>query len=332
VADTVVTLASAADIATRQVSLRQYIWGSDGLPTTLPASRSLSISNPFNSITNLARVDLLSFTGSGETMTAWHLIPTTKRKKVVFVNCGHQDTCTPSGFGPATQRVLDYLIPLGYSVVVWNMPKCGNTAGHDQMFTDLGAGAMHFFLDPLVQSINYFQTPALVSADSIPTYSSFHMATLSGGGWTAVVYAALDPRIESTIATSGSLPLDARYGSSVGDTEQTRADFYAIAGYRDLYVMGGYGPGRSLLNVFNRNDSQCFGLTQHDAVAYGLSWDAMLQGISHQVRPVLRAIDGGGRYTQRVDEDAANHTISTTSLPWLLDAIESRRLAKSPVP
>jgi len=63
------------------------------------------------------------------------------------------------------------------------------------------------------------------------------MTGLSGGGWTTTVYAAIDP----TIRCSVRWPDDSLYlrAGSVGDREQFEPAFYRLAGYPDLYVLGG---------------------------------------------------------------------------------------------
>ena len=94
---------------------------------------------------------------------------------------------------------------------------------------------LKFFLEPVAVSLNYLK----------PRYKEVNMAGLSGGGWTATLYAAVDPTIRYSFPVAGSIPLYLRTGGSVGDKEQYLEEFYRIAGYPDLYVLGAYGPAVS---------------------------------------------------------------------------------------
>ena len=54
---------------------------------------------------------------------------------------------------------------------------------------------------------------------------------------------AVDPTIRYSFPVAGSIPLYLRTGGSVGDKEQYLEEFYRIAGYPDLYVLGIIWPG-----------------------------------------------------------------------------------------
>jgi hypothetical protein len=174
---------------------------------------------------------------------------------------------------------------------------------------------MKFFLEPIAVSLNYLQTRA--AADQFPVYRDFSMIGLSGGGWTTVVYAAIDPRIKLSVPTAGSLPLYLRFPASEGDTEQNLAPFYSIAGYPDLHVMGSYGLDRQQVQVLNRHDDCCFGEQFHDATRTGMSFDQAVRSYEWRVRATLATLDSGS-FRIEMDEAAPAHMISWSNITSVL--------------
>src|SRR5438132_249422 len=136
--------------------------------------------------------------------------------------------------------------------------------------TNIVGSAIKYFLEPTAISLNYLKTGS--RADHFPTYETFHMICLSGGGWTTTVYAAIDPTITCSFPVAGSIPLYLRTGGSVGDREQFEPAFYNIAGYPDLYILGSEGRGRKQVQILVRLDDCCFGQAQHDAQSAGLPY------------------------------------------------------------
>jgi len=85
------------------------------------------------------------------------------------------------------------------------------------------------------------------------------MIGLSGGGWTTVVYSAIDERISDSFSVGGSIPFYLRVDSrDMGDYEQTNIELYKNVNYLELYVLSAYGDGRQHVQIFNKNDSCCF--------------------------------------------------------------------------
>jgi hypothetical protein len=121
---------------------------------------------------------------------------------------------------------------------------------HDAMVSALegkGGSALRFFIEPVVQGINHFLR-------ANPGSAEISMMGLSGGGWTTVLAAAVDPRIKLSISVAGSMPIYARrfYPGSVGDAEQMPPALYAErASYLDLYTLDAYGKGRRHIQIGN---------------------------------------------------------------------------------
>ena len=218
------------------------------------------------------------------------------------------------------QRTINSLLSDGYSVLAVYMQHindqlpndCGQPT-HDQMFQTLhtDGSPMKFFLEPVAVSLNYLQTQPLV--DQFPVYMDFSMVGLSGGGWTTVVYAAIDPRIKLSFPVAGSLPLYLRFPASEGDTEQNLTAFYTLAGYPDLHVMGSSGKGRRQVQVLNRRDDCCFGEQFHRSDLTGMSFDQATHSYEWRVRGTISTLPTGS-FRLEMDEPAPAHMISWSTI------------------
>jgi pimeloyl-ACP methyl ester carboxylesterase len=204
---------------------------------------------------------------------------------------------------------------------------CGFDAvstSHDDMFTNPaqqlqpGRGSpLQFFLEPVARVLHYLET-------TYPALAVFpHMVGLSGGGWTTTVYAALDPQIILSFPVAGSLPFDVR-GSSDYHAEEQWPDFYALAGYKDLYILGSYGaalasPGafgspplwRRQTQILNQHDDCCF--TPEPAAAQRYVCDV-------QTVLSMLALDTGqaGAFVFEYDAAASTHQISLDALAQVI--------------
>jgi hypothetical protein len=329
--DCAITIHSAADVSAKRAALINFVWGAGGFPATkLPVSVDHNVVSPVAGLSNLERVDTLHIAmDAGQVGIAHHFIPL-KRKanRLVVLHQGHtctiNDSTAPFDEGPGMQHTINSLLADGYSVLAVYMQHIDDQLGgacgqpsHDEMFQTLHTegSVMKFFLEPVVVSLNYLQTQA--GADHFPSYRDFSMIGLSGGGWTTVVYAAIDPRITLSVPVAGSLPLYLRFPASEGDTEQNLTAFYRIAGYPDLHVMGSYGPGRHQVQVLNRLDDCCFSEQYHDANLSGMSFDQATHSYEWRVRTTMAAL-GSGSFRFEVDEASPTHMISFTTIANVL--------------
>jgi hypothetical protein len=166
---------------------------------------------------------------------------------------------------------------------------------------------MKYFLEPTALGLNYLERRS--RSDHFPKYRAFHMTGLSGGGWTTTIYAAIDTRIRCSFPVAGTIPLYLRTGGSVGDREQFEPSFYRIAGYPDLYILGGHGRGRKQVQILVRRDDCCFGEAQHDSKASGVAYAEAMREYETRVRTALKEI-GHGSFRLEIDDTAPSHMIS----------------------
>ena len=307
--DRSVKVQSALDVAAKRRELVQFVWGSAGFPATKLPVVERNVTSPIGAVEHLQRVHRLRFSmENGEKNLAYHLMPKRQNNRAVIVHQGH--ACTLDEVGPGNDGVrqtINTLLADGFDVVGMFMPHytpedCRAGALHDDMFGSLPDGSpMKFFLEPVALTLNYLKALK-------PAYRDYSMTGLSGGGWTTTVYSAIDPTISRSVPVAGSVPLYLRPQSRLaGDAEQVLPDFYRIAGYLDLYVLGATGEGRKHVQVLNRRDQCCFGQHQHPAGVE--AWEPDIRYYETQVRTAVAGI-GPGSFRLEIDEPAAYHMIS----------------------
>lgn len=327
--------------ATRQ-ALTNFIWAT-GLPTnalpTVTASVGSSIFGTDLSginqslVSQVTRLDA-NVSGFDFHSLSYLLTPANAvhNNRVVIVQQGHStyDGRLNSGVGATVNALLQQ----GFTVNVMQMPLFGwntdNTAvvpgqgtltyggpgfldAHNAMISTTGPsqGGVGFrlFLEPVIQSINYFQT----FSDLVDV----SMIGISGGGWTTSMIAAVDTRLDLSIPVAGSAPLYQRNAdpNSVGDLEQYYAPIYneniaadgsggGIATWLEIYALGGYGDGRSQTMVTNRADPCCFS---------GTFADSFKNIVSNKVDEL-----GQGNWDYYLDSTSTEHEITANTLSRIL--------------
>ena len=224
---------SQADVTTKRNQLLQFIWGPAGFPATkLPVSVDKNVTSPVAGREPRAGRHVAHRHGRRSGRARYHFIPLNRKaNRLVVLHQGHGCTFDDGGGlndeGYGMQRTINSLLSDGFSVLAvymqhmnYVLPNDCGVPSHDEMFQTLHTegSVMKFFLEPVAVSLNYLQTQSV--AGQFPRYQDFSMIGLSGGGWTTVVYAAIDPRIKLSFPVAGSLPLYLRFPASEGDTEQ----------------------------------------------------------------------------------------------------------------
>ncbi|MBI1839697.1 MAG: hypothetical protein HYR88_02455 [Verrucomicrobia bacterium] len=333
--DRAITLRTERDIAVRRQELIRHIWGPQGFPERrLPSVVKRNVPSPVRGLDKLARVDELRFDlAPGLEGLAYHFIPASPNRELVILHHGHacslDDSPSPADPGYGLQHTIRALLLNGYGVLGVYMPRqrpgdCGGS--HEALFSIPTQGsALKYFLEPVAFSLNHLKSRS--GAADLPKYRAYHMAGLSGGGWTATVYAAIDPTIQLSFPIAGSIPLYLRSGGSIGDLEQFEPSFYRIAGYPDLYVLGAHGRNRAQVQILNRRDDCCFGEAEHDPRTTGLPYANAMRLYAQQVSEALSRI-GSGTFRLEIDDTAPSHLISDHAIQDIL-LPELRRHAPS---
>jgi GDSL-like lipase/acylhydrolase family protein/SGNH-like hydrolase/esterase family protein len=298
----------------------RFIWGPGGFPQARPASIEKNAPSPVKDLKNTAGVETLTIRmEAGQENTTHHFLPKRRNGRLIVLQHGHactfDDAQDPRSAGMA--NAIDTLLGEGYAVLAAYMPHMRpgdcRTVPHARMFdlpVESGSG-LKFFLEPVAISLNALKS----------RYKEVNMAGLSGGGWITTLYAAVDPGIRHSFPVAGTIPLYLRTGGSVGDKEQFLDEFYRIAGYPDLYLLGAVGPGRKQIQILNRRDDCCFGETQHNAVRSGLPYEPALRVYEKKVQEAVGAL---GRFRLDIDDSAPRHMISAEAVRTMVREMEQK--------
>jgi len=297
---------SIDDILAKRRQLTSFVWGQPGLPTTSrPNTIDLGINHPaFVDMPGLKSIDLYEIKMEwGVNSVVFHFWPEKWIGHVVLFVNGH----SAGGFADK-KRTIETMLRSGISVVAFSMPLTGfnnrptvslerfgkiSLVSHDvfHLLDNSVFSSLKFFLHPICVVTNYLEEE--------PSLSNFTMIGFSGGGWTTVVYAAVDSRIRASYSISGTSPHYVKTGppnGAVSDYEQTIRGFYEIANYLELYVMGSYGEGRRQRQIQNVFEPCC-----HRGVGY--------ETYEGKVMEVLENL-GSGSFKVWPDDTHYTHKIS----------------------
>jgi hypothetical protein len=285
-------LHSVQDVDSRRVMLLNAIWGVNMLPVWMPnAVTGISDTNyPSAQDIKELRVDM----DYGLTSRVRYYSPAAANGKLIIFHQGHRGTQEI----PLINRLLQEgfhvmqvsMLFSGYNFPNPFFPTHDDLAGLDR--------PTRFFLEPVAIGLNYVL--------ATQSFGGVYMMGISGGGWTTIVYTALDPRIKASYPVAGSYPfyLRSQVAGSVGDFEQTNPDFYRYVSYPELYVMG--AAGRRQLQIYNEFDNCCFGGTFSNTFK-----DFVTEAAS----------ETGGVFDIVIDDTFVGHDISSYALEKILDDI-----------
>jgi hypothetical protein len=307
-----ITFATPAQAERRRQKLLRFVFGEAGLPKRLPdVTRGIDDIEFADGLTNLARIDQLTIAMPlGFTSVAYHLIPRRANERLLIYHNGHHQGLD------AGKATIAYFLERGYALLVFAMPFAGLNTNPEALVTRCGLVRLEFearlhhdtmaclprphrfFVEPIAVALNYTQRLR---------YRLVAMTGLSGGGWTTMLYAALDPRVRLSYPVAGSRPhyVTARRcpgdtSTSIfrcfGDFEQRDPSLYRIANHLELYTLGSWGERRRQVAVNNVHDPCCFAGTSY------LEWRPVVQA-------ALRRL-GKGTFDATGDRTHSEHLIS----------------------
>ncbi|HTQ37634.1 MAG TPA: hypothetical protein VMJ32_01325 [Pirellulales bacterium] len=304
---------TARDAVKLRQRLCQFLWDSPEPPKVMPAKVGPATDRRCDAMKQwLDHADEVVFEMEyGLTSHVYHFIPRQPNGALVLVHSGHNVDFF------SLQSQIEELLQHGYTVAAFCMPLMGlnnqpivelphigrmQLTTHDEMkFLQPEHGQpTKYFVEPVVGFLNY--------AEQFH-YRQISMLGLSGGGWTTVMAAAVDPRIEISFPVSGAYPIFLRVNQNDwGDWEQTYSSLYRTANYLELFLLGSYGPGRLQCQVANRYDSDCFA---------GDGWRLYADAVRD------RAADlGAGQWEIFVDETHYEHIISEAAMNKFLETLQ----------
>lgn len=340
----------------RRADLIQYVW-QDGLPAdSIPKAKSLSKAVFGKQLSGIDPKHAKSVLELECEMKPYRFIAicylikssvkTTNNDRLLIVHSGHrQGTVIGEGVDETVEKGLEF----GFNVLVVDMPLVGwnqhntvtipasktmplkvitigkrGTSSHNDMFRQLGDPVLRkgtvfrFFVEPVVQGINYFLAENSGAGD-------VSMVGLSGGGWTTHFCAAIDVRIKNSFPVAGAMPLYARRFSpgSWGDHEQNYEAVYGekdtdgdgvtdtatgVASWLEIFALGGIGEDRHQIQILNINDPCCFSTEVYK------TYDSFLKEKVQRI--------GAGRWGLFSDRTHKKHIISEKALDLIFETVK----------
>ena len=299
-----ITLTSESEVLARRDELIRYIWHDGGFPQQVPTLITENITDAdFSSLDNLQSIDRITVEmAHGVNSIVYLFHPERDNDKLMIYHQGHR-----GGFllGKGT---IAYFLGKGYTVAAFAMPLLGmnnrpvvelprfgrlrlHTHDHLRYLDSATFSSLRFFLEPVAMLLNY--------VEQAHDFRSVSMMGVSGGGWTTTLYAALDPRVAYSYPVAGTLPLYLSSEVEIGDYEESLPEFYRIANYLELYLLGSYGQDRHQAQILNYSDPCCFG-----GIGY-LSYEpAVIRAL---------AVLGPGSFEVYLDTTHHDHAISETA-------------------
>ena len=309
----IIGIETREDINYRKTSLIKYIW-KDQMPTKLPTSIEENfIDENFNDVKNLKQLDKITIEMEhGVNSIAYFFIPHESNNKLIIYHHGH------AGDFVLEKNTVTFFLNNGYSILAFNMPLKG--MNNQPVIETSDFGPVKFISHkqfPLLESskfspIKYFVEPIALSLNFIDQnydYDDYYMVGISGGGWTTVLYSAIDQRVSQSYSIAGSYPLHLRYeAKNLGDYEQINPNIYRISNYLELYTMSSFGNDRKLVQLFIYNDPCCFQAELYEKFPYG-----------DIIQNRLEILGDEGKFSVFLDNSTNQHEISDHALGLILD-------------
>ena len=267
----------------------------------------------YNNFQNLLRIDRLTVEMEyGINSVSYLFIPEQSNEKLILYHQGH------GGDFILGKDTIQFFLDRNFTVLASTMPLVGmnnqpvveidglgkiKLISHDQLslLETNNFNPMKLFLDPIRINLNFL--------DKEYDFKQYSMIGISGGGWTTVVYSAIDERISDSFSVAGSMPFYLRVNDrDIGDYEQTNIDLYEVTNYLELYVLSAYGDGRKHIQIFNKNDPCCFSGNGYE------TYEFIIKDKISQL--------GNGDFQVFVDDTHNEHKISDTSLEYIIKNID----------
>jgi hypothetical protein len=266
--DSLIRIYDKSDIDKKRNFLTEFFWDTTSFQRIKDKSLSpevetnISDSN-YKDLQNLKRIDRLTAEMEyGINSVSYLFLPEQSNEKLILYHQGHE------GDFLLGKDTIQFFLDRNFTVLAISMPLLGmnnqpiaeidglgkielNSHNQLRLLEANNFNPMKLFLDPVQTNLNFL--------DKEYNFKQYSMIGLSGGGWTTVVYSAIDDRISESFSVAGSMPFYLRVDArDMGDYEQTNIDLYQNVSYLELYVLGGYGDGRKHIQIFNKNDPCCY--------------------------------------------------------------------------
>ena len=311
--DSLIKIDDKSDIDQKRNDLIELFWNVGSLHRVqyvgeLPEVQSDISDHNYNNFQNLKRIDKLTVEMEyGVNSISYLFIPEQSNQKLILYHHGHD------GDFLLGKDTIQFFLDRNFTVLAMSMPLVGmnnqpivEIAGlgemklfsHDQfrLLEATNFNPLKFFVHPIKINLNFLEKEY--------DFKRYSVIGLSGGGWTAVVYSAIDDRISDSFSVAGSIPFYLRVSErDIGDYEQTNIDLYEIANYLELYVLSAYGNDRKHIQIFNKNDPCCYSGNGYESYEFFIKDKLLLLG--------------KGNFQIFIDDTHIEHKISNTVLEYI---------------
>ena len=311
--NTLVRIDGKLDIEKKRNDLTEFFWNVGSLQRVqhdgqLPEIESDIYDSRYNDLQNLKRIDkLIVEMEYGINSVSYLLLPEESNQKLILYHHGHD------GDFILGSDTIQFFLERNFTVLAMTMPLVGmnnqpivgidglgemKLISHDQLnlLEKNKFNPMKLFIHPIQVNLNYL--------DKEYDFKRYSIIGLSGGGWTGLVYSAIDDRISDSFSIASSLPFYLRVDArDIGDYEQTNVNLYKITNYLELYVLAGYGDDRKHIQIFNKNDPCCYS---------GIGYESYEFFIKDKLVEL-----GKGSFQILIDDTHNEHKISDTMLEYI---------------
>ena len=307
--DSLIQINDGSDIVQKRNDLIEFFWD-DSLQylEELPEVESGISDSRYNNFQNLLRIDRLTVEMEyGINSVSYLFTPEQSNEKLILYHQGH------AGDFHLGKKTIEFFLDRNFTVLAMTMPLVGmnnqpiveidglgkmKLISHNQfgLLKEKNFNPMKFFVHPIQINLNFLEKEH--------GFKRYSIIGLSGGGWTGLVYSAIDDRISDSFSIASSLPFYLRVDArDIGDYEQTNVNLYKITNYLELYVLAGHGDDRKHIQIFNKNDPCCYS---------GIGYESYEFFIKDKLVEL-----GKGSFQILIDDTHNEHKISDTMLEYI---------------
>jgi len=316
--DSLIKINNESDVDEKKNHLIEFFWNVESLDRVkysgqLPQVESDISDSRYDNFQNLKRIDKLTVEMEyGINSVSYLLVPEESNKKLILYHHGHD------GDFILGKDTIQFFLERNFTVLAMTMPLIGmnsqpiveidgfgemNLISHEQfrLLEKNKFNPMKLFIHPIQVSLNFLEKEY--------NFKRYSIIGISGGGWTSLVYSAIDDRISDSFSVASSIPFYLKLNwRDMGDYEQMNIDLYKITNYLELYVLAAYGDDRKHIQIFNKNDSCCYSGNGYESYEFFIK-DKLMQL-------------GKGSFEILIDDTHYGHKISESTLSLILEKLE----------
>ena len=311
--DSLIEIDDRSDIDQKRNDLIEFFWNVGSLHRLQYAEQLLEVESDisdsrYDDFQNLKQIDKLTIEMEyGIDSVSYLLLPEESNEKLILYHHGHD------GDFLLGKDTIQFFLERNFTILAMTMPLVGmnnqptveidgigemKLISHDQLrFLEKNSfNPMKLFIHPIQISLNFLEKEY--------DFKRYSIIGLSGGGWTGIVYSAIDDRISDSFSVASSMPFYLRVDErDIGDYEQTNVGLYKISNYLELYVLAAYGDDRKHIQIFNKNDPCCYSGNGYESYEFFIK-DKLVEL-------------GKGSFQILIDDTHNEHKISDTMLEYI---------------